>query len=431
MSDEEGKPSKLDQRPRAMLGPSERPSMPGHIGTDEAHEFMVPKLFGQGFPRENLIPTPYSISELDWLGSALATGQRLVICEKLLNALVAGGLTMFAAGLGPDGNWESTHRIPANVFADKEPRDVGTEFLLSCAGPIFSAFPDWLRDKTLFLHENEFEAWLDCLEPLACLPKTVERQDHLLPERHINASEAICWIAGQDVCDWYGLIEVGGDLRDTLSFLERQRDQTSGYDYDAAAVNAITLLAEKQTRSHAANEILRLMREGKLVGFGARYKDHDASFQAIPQTAFLVQREFCSLGKFIDCLAPAKTDDGVENEQAGNEEAWTHVRFDRDALVEIWGHNVKAEPAKQDSAASSSARKRKPEDLPVRIPKMRAAKEYSAELEKQWGRGEAQWRQPDFVEYFRENFDLSRDEARELWQQLPQVWRRRGRPRQD
>ena len=37
MSDKDGKLSKLYQMPRAMLGPSERPSMPGHIGTNIAH----------------------------------------------------------------------------------------------------------------------------------------------------------------------------------------------------------------------------------------------------------------------------------------------------------------------------------------------------------------------------------------------------------
>ena len=92
-----------------------------------------------------------------------------------------------------------------------------------------------------------------------------------------------------------------------------------------------------------------------------------------------------------DCLAVAKTDDRVENEQASEESAWTHVRFDRDALVEIWGYNVEIRPSEQDPATGSSTHKRKPEDLPVRRPKLKAARDYSAELEKCWDLGEAPW----------------------------------------
>ena len=82
------------------------------------------------------------------------------------------------------------------------------------------------------------------------------------------------------------------------------------------------------------------MNETVRVGFGSHYEDQAASLQAIPQTAFLVQREFCNIGTLPDCLVVATTEDSIEDLQSLHETEWTHVRFEKSALQSIWGETT-------------------------------------------------------------------------------------------
>ncbi|SHL84887.1 hypothetical protein SAMN05444414_1612 [Roseovarius marisflavi] len=431
MNSDKAESSNLFRRQRESLGQLDRPSLADHIGSDELLSFLLPHLFGAHFPKNELLPVPYSIDEHRFLQIALQTGKIHVACDKILDALKSGFLTLQAARLQTKDHWGQRHRVSASDLDDLSASDVVADFLDgACLGPD-TAFPEWLHGKTFFLQDAEVEHWINCLEPMSHLPTDVERDGDLLPNRTIFASEAICWIAGQEIRDWFGLIETGAVMRDSITALQAYDGGTYDDKYYSAAQNFCLLLAEKHVRSHAANEIIQSMREGRLTGYGV--PDHQSSdtahseFKTVPKTAFLIQREFSSNGNFTDCLFAASTSDRTENQQASNEADWTYVRFQKEDLIKIWGRNPEDDSNRWGMEKKSERPMRKNPDLPVRIPKMREAEAHVKKLVDCWKPGDFAPKRDIFVHELKEQFELSRDEARQLWSKVP--WKKVGRPK--
>ncbi len=119
-----------------------------------------------------------------------------------------------------------------------------------------------------------------------------------------------------------------------------------------------------------------------------------------------------------DMLVPGRSNSDEEERLARNAGRWKHVRFE--AAEFRWFYSSHSE--------ENSEKPKNPPELPQRRPKTKDARNAFDDLVRTWEPGAPHKKRVETIEWLRDEYDLSRDEARILWDELaPKEWRKRGR----
>ena len=409
--------------PREPLGEIGETVPDGFIRADELMEFALPAVWGKDYANAAMEALPLGVEKSEKLAEAIANGRAEGVAQRLKDALVSGRLLGWEFRRRSRAEWFPPQRIPSGDWSSVNPHSLVVLLHTGSGYFLEQSMPGSDDGAVIAFKNDEAEVWLRSLTPATRLPRLSDLSSAQLPYDNVPLSTALCWRAGQTAKHWFDVQSMGASIRDSAAAIEAfSPEDSSRTEFDSICFDLADRLAAKIRRNRAALELLKLMAEGRLNAWGLKSPGH-GELERIESDEFVVRREIVA---YEDMLIPGKSSDNTEQSIAVRQGTWKHVRFLRSELLRGLGKNEDQTGSLEETSTQTEG-----SDLPVRRPRMKAAREWAKELEASWTTGCKKLGRDDTIKRLMSQFELSREQAREIWGTLPKEIRRgRGNPGQ-
>lgn len=273
------------------------------------------------------------------------------------------------------------------------------------------------QGNALFVETGDAKAWIETLTSPWSLAKPLFRNPDNLPDIPLLHSVA-CWLAGQNDRDFFEFCEERAALRGLIADAERraQLGQKPDEDQFSAIAEGSARLA---TISEACDLLMSAIRNGGLIVYGR--KDEMSADQPIPRSVFQTD---VRLDPLQDMLLPAARITDEQYARANMSGRWIDVSLQREELIRFFAVSDKPIASSSRKGAASSDN-----ELPANRPRLPSARDWARKTASAWKPGDKKLGREKTIKSLMSEFELSREQAREVWNDMPQGIRRsRGHP---